>query len=1060
MPVPRLEPELADHLRVEFGLHGSRAVEFLESAQLVLAGTAGDWPRIGETVAYLCREALESITAAGGSDGGGRWRELSREVVKAADRYTNATQTQDEDSAQLLGELLRTIGEVSRFHGEDEGRHQKQLIAVMISRAGVPPSEGSGVIAAFQILFERLNDALHDECPVSAAREMFAECIALVRRLFMPMEMRDRELRSLAAASSPSLADVQRLLALVATPVHMAQFVRTMSTCQWLVQLDAAGVFDREHIEVWWAVAAAAQRLGPAHPEAISGLLAGLWARNREDPHRLQCIAHAARRMGRPGAPLLLEMLRRHPDNGAVVVEAMQAAMDLDASESLVTDFADLLFNETCWRHLYVPEQVSDRLVAGLDEHNARGRVEMLCYKLKAVDRYDHLLMRYRWQPWGTVTELDEPDDHERSPVLLSGLVSILCDAWAWVPIPELLESLDALPEGLRERSRAWVLSEAPEVDPEFLISEVEHSIGVGEVTGDHVALVDRAVQSAPADEFVGRWQQALGDPPSVEQIGQSMASDSVPIEWRRRASWARLLPDDVTRAWTAATQLIDARFGTYDRESLAQGPTIERFVVTSPFTEEHLGAAPPEQAAEQVSAWRAGPGDWDHGPKQLARTLQSVVQKSPDKWLSDPVGIVAKLYHPTYITAYLRGIKESVADRDVPVDPLIDVVALVDTAPWDVTPLADSPMDYEADWLATRRAGLDLIVAMAAADVQLGDRSDQAWAFIYDAATDTSSGESWAPMDPLTRAINRGCTRAFDAAVPFVASELRAGKPVRPEFIELLEFALTRVGNDGEEYRAVVARRLGWLRHALGDWTDDNIALLFGDDAPPELAQLTVDLAIHWGAPNQWLFATAPEMVRDAVLRDTEQAMDHFMVALLRDWPGYRLDDIVSFITQHHSDHPDLASNAGTRISHIVSDDDIEQRHIDTATQLWETLLDSDASSALGGFCWMHRAAALDDDRWAQLTARTIEESHSGGRWRYGAIDRAMQVPVSRSKLAVLNAIVRRPLEQWERYHIGEHIGEVLENAAELEQTVEYRRLVTALREHDILREDPEEGT
>ncbi|WP_420443141.1 hypothetical protein [Candidatus Poriferisodalis sp.] len=419
----------------------------------------------------------------------------------------------------------------------------------------------------------------------------------------------------------------------------------------------------------------------------------------------------------------------------------------------------------------------------------------------------------------------------------------------------------------------------------------------------------------------------------------------------------------------------------------------------------------------------------------------------------------MAKLYHPTYITAYLQGVKESVAECDVPVDPLLDVIALVDTAPWDVAPLADSPMDYEADWLATRRAGLDLIVAMAAADVQFGDRSDQAWALLYIAATDTA-GESWAPMDPLTRAINRDCTRAFDAAVPFVASELRADKPVRAEFIELLEFALTRVGNDGEEYRAVVARRLGWLRHALPDWTDDNIGLLFGVDAPPELAQLTVDLAIHWGAPNRWLFETAPEMVRSAVLRDTKQAVEHFMVALLGDWPGYRFDDVVSFITQHHGDYPDLASKAGTRISHIVSDDNIEQRHIDTAVQLWETLLDSTAASALGGFCWMHRAAALDDERWAQLTVRTIEKSHSGGRWRHGAIVRAMQVPVSRSKLAVLNAIVRRPLEQWERYHIGEHIGEVLDNAADLEQTVEYQQLDTALREHDMIRDEPKEDS
>lgn len=553
------------------------------------------------------------------------------------------------------------------------------------------------------------------------------------------------------------------------------------------------------------------------------------------------------------------------------------------------------------------------------------------------------------------------------------------------------------------------------------------------------------------------RCLYALGESPSVERIEQEMVADSVRIEWRRLASWARLLPEDATSAWTAAIQLIDAKYGCYDRGTLGQRPSAGGFVVTSPITEAELSALSPEQPAELVSAWRAGPGDWDHGPRQLARSLQSVVQQSPDKWLNDPMGIVAKLHHPTYITAYLQGIKDAVTECDVPVDPLLDAVALVYTAPWDVAPLADSHLDYEADWLAARRAGRDLIVAMAAADADFGDRPDQAWALLYIAATDTSSGESWAPMDPLTRAINRDCTRAFDATVPFVASELRAGKAVRAEFVELLEFALTLAGNDVEEYRAIVARRLGWLRQALPDWTDNNTGLLFGVDAPPELAQLTVDLAIHWGAPNQWLFDTAPEMVRNSVLRDTENAMDHYMVALLRDWPGYQLDDIVTFITRHHSDYPELASKAGTRISHLISgDDNIEQRHIDTATQLWESLLDSNAASALGGFCWMHRAAALDDERWAQLTLRTIEKSRSGGRWRYGVIERAMQAPAARSKLAVLNAIVRRPLEQWERYHIGENIRAVLANAADLEQTDEYRRLVTALHEHDMIRDEP----
>ena len=1056
MPVPRLESELADDLRLEFG---SRAVEFLESAQRVLEKAEHDRPRVGETVAYLCREALESITLAGGSGSAGPWRELSRETVKAADRYANAAQTQDEDAERLLGELLRSIDEVKRFHQEGESRHQQRLIAVIVARAGVPPSEGSGVISAFQGLFDRLNDALHGECSVSEAREMFGECVALIRRLFMPAEMRGAELRRLAAIGSPSTADVRELLDLIGTSVHLKQFVQTMANTQWLVQLEAAGVFDQEHLEVWWAVASAAGRLGPSHAETISTFLESLWKRNTDNPERVQCVADAARRMGGPGTRLLLQMLRHHPNNGGVVFEAMQVASGLDAAEAIVTDYIDLLFNETCWPFLIVPEELADHLVAGVDERNALARLKMLCFKLKAVDANDHTVMRSRWEPWGSVTDADELAHEERSPVLVSCLVSVLRASWGWVSFPEVLATLSVLPDGLRERLRAWALAEGPEADVELLIAEVEQAIGSRMPTGDDVKLLDRAERSDSAHEAAARWSRMLGEPPTVEQIGRSLASDTVPREWVRCAQWARLLSSGAARAWDTAVQLLDTRIAILDRQHLEHRPRVEATTVSSPLSSEELSALTPVHAAEKVAAWRPSAADRDHAPRQLASALKDAVQHNVDEWLSNPVGIAAKLYHPTYITAYLQGIKEALPGRDMPVDPLLDVIALVHTTPWDVVPLADSAMDYEADWLATRRAGLDLIVAMAAADTQFGDRSDQAWSHLYDAATDTS-GESWAPMDPLTRAINRGCTRAFDAAVPFVASELRAGMPMRAEFIELLKFALTRVDNDGEEFRAVVARRLGWLRHALPDWTDSNIDLLFGADAPPGLAQLTVDLAIHWSAPSQWLFETAPEMVRDSVLRDTEQSMDHFMVALLRDWPGCRLDDIVGFITQHHKDYPELASKAGTRISHIVSHENTEQRHIDTAVQLWTTLLDSSAVSDLGGFCWMHRAAALDDERWAQLTLRTIEKASSAGRWRHGVINRAMQTPASRSKLAVLNAIVRGPLEQWERYHIGEHIGEVLDNSAALEQTAEYRRLVTALREHDMIRDEPEEDS
>ena len=52
----------------------------------------------------------------------------------------------------------------------------------------------------------------------------------------------------------------------------------------------------------------------------------------------------------------------------------------------------------------------------------------------------------------------------------------------------------------------------------------------------------------------------------------------------------------------------------------------------------------------------------------------------------------------------------------------------------------------------------------------------------------------------------------------------------------------------------------------------------------------------------------------------------------------------------------------------------------------------------------------------------------------------------------------VREQLEPWHRYHITENINEFLENAKSLQGTAEYQRLLTALRERDMIPESPAE--
>ena len=436
---------------------------------------------------------------------------------------------------------------------------------------------------------------------------------------------------------------------------------------------------------------------------------------------------------------------------------------------------------------------------------------------------------------------------------------------------------------------------------------------------------------------------------------------------------------------------------------------------------------------------------------------LATVVQQNPDRWLADPVGITAKLFHPTYIRSYLEGAKELVAGYAIPVTALLDVITLVHTRPWQIEPLADNDLDYDTDWEEAGRTGLDVIRAMADADVDLGGRSDEAWMLIERASRDRSAGSGFlSPVDPLTSAINRPCTRAFETALLYVAAERRADKPLRTAFIELLDDAVRLEEGDGAEHRAILAPRLGWIRHALPEWFDANIDLLLGDDAPDGLAQLTVDLAIQWSLPNRWLLENDPGMIKNAVLRDAEEAVKHFLVAMLWNCPGYQVEDIVRFTEQHLDEHPWISSKIGKVLSSLISHEGVEVHHIETAMQLWKALLKSSTARSLEGFGWMHQVTALDDERWAKLTLDTLQAASNRGFWVHGVTERAMTQPLTVAKLALLNTIIREQLEPWHRYHITDNINEFLQKASSLRPSVEYQRLTTALLERDMIRDWP----
>ena len=153
-----LNEELLDHLVVEFGDRGRRAVEFLRTAASLLTSRADPLPpRHAECVAYCLREALKTITASYGGLGGGEWRARSRKVSEAKQRFEQIRGLPGADSDGALRDLLDMIDDLA-ITFEQETIHQKRLIAVMVERTGAePPPSGTKPVNTYQDLLTRLD---------------------------------------------------------------------------------------------------------------------------------------------------------------------------------------------------------------------------------------------------------------------------------------------------------------------------------------------------------------------------------------------------------------------------------------------------------------------------------------------------------------------------------------------------------------------------------------------------------------------------------------------------------------------------------------------------------------------------------------------------------------------------------------------------------------------------------------------------------------------------------------------------------------------------------------
>ena len=934
--------------------------------------------------------------------------------------------------------------------------HERRLIAVVVRRTGTEPlSAVTEPVRAYQDLVARLSTAAHGGTTQESAEELWAECVAILRRLFLPPDIRHAELERLARISQPAQADTKAVLDLTSSPGHLRYFLGKVESPVWLKVLGEAGVLDPTDTDGAWPPHAAAARLAERYPDEVAAWLQDMYRLYGTSPVAAACIVRAARDAGGPALSLALDAVRDHQEDRGVIVSGVLAAEQADASSALVEKLADLILNPRSWDAARFAEQLLEPISTGINEDNSQRRIAILVYKLRSLPDNDWLLWKLKSQPSGSIADTPEYSLDDRSRSLLSCLIRLLGSAWAWMSAGELLNALRSLPEtSLRQRLRAWVLANAPDADPGLIVDEIEHAIASRSPTGDDLALLDRAAESCDQSLYVTRWREAMGAAPDVEQAGRALATEDVPAEWRRAMRWVPLLPADAASAWVTACDVLAARYGRTSREALARRlPEIAQ-IAESPISAEELRSMDPLDAAARVARWRPGPEDWLGGAHEIARILESAVKDNIESWVSAPIRTVVALRHPTYISHYLSAMASAASEHELPVGDLLDVIKLVRTHPWEAETLADSRLDYDTDWRATEQAGVSLIKALADSDRGFDGRVEEAWSVLVSEAYDRSEPSDILSIstgpDHLANAMNRPCTRALEAVISFVGHEYRSRDDVRPEAIALFEDSLRLVGVDGAEHRAMLASRIGFLLHVLPEWTEANRDLLFGSQAPDGLGQLSVELAIEWSRPNRWLLENFTEAVRKAVRDGANRAMEHMVIAMLWGCHDYSVEETAASLRTSS----DLVSQSGWALGRVLDgvDSDVDRGVVDVAVNFWNTVLDTETGDAVAGFAFLAKVTAIDTETWEELTLRTVKAAGGHIDWPYGIVERLEASPPTATGLSILNELIRGGLDYWDRMFVAEKAAAILSEAADLQQTDDYQRLRTTLQERNLI--------
>ncbi|RMG26830.1 MAG: hypothetical protein D6724_00975 [Armatimonadetes bacterium] len=268
----------------------------------------------------------------------------------------------------------------------------------------------------------------------------------------------------------------------------------------------------------------------------------------------------------------------------------------------------------------------------------------------------------------------------------------------------------------------------------------------------------------------------------------------------------------------------------------------------TSPKEVHELEAMSAREIASFLKTWEPSGGWHTPEPEGLGRVLQSVVAKSPGRFVDDLETF--RDVDPTYARAIVQGLGDAVkAGRTIEWGPVIEYLDWIATRPRTEVKKPSGRLDQDPHWGWARRAVVSLLSVGFERNAISGSFREPAWRIIDIIADDpdpTREDDEKSTMDPATRSINTTRGKALHAIVRYalwvrrnlVEADAKAGRSefdmsTIPEVRTRLEWHLNPSVEPSPAIRAVFGCWFPSLLMLDRSWAEAKVSEIFSPGAP-----------------------------------------------------------------------------------------------------------------------------------------------------------------------------------------------------------------------------------